>query len=55
VLAPEFLYIEGLETAIWERRWLSVFSQIGAVLLVWADYLSTFALDIDVIKELSLM
>lgn len=37
-----------------DRRWKVVFLLIGAVLLVWSDVLSTFALEIDVIKEVSL-
>ncbi len=30
-------------------------SRIGSVLKVWADVLSTFSLDLDVVREMSLL
>jgi hypothetical protein len=55
VLSVNFLYLDGLIAAVRDCRWASAFSHIGAVLLVWADVLSTFSLDLDVVKELSLL
>ncbi len=55
LLSVNFLYLDGLKAAVRARRWFSVFSHIGAVIMVWADVLSTFLLELDVVKDLSLL
>ncbi len=52
-LAAEFLGKELLLRYASSNRWRDVFAMIGEVVMVWCDWLSTCALDIDIVRSLA--
>ncbi len=52
-LSREFLYLEVMMRFVARGKWRDVFAIIGEVIGIWCDFLSTCALDIDIVHSLA--